>query len=412
MGERLERTRHPGVYRTPRGHYTTYVVVDGQRKWKTFGRSVREAVAWRADLQSRARRGELSAHLLSNMTFGAFAELFLEDQLQYEPRTHDVTKTVMNVHLLPYWGRRKLRSIGRRDVQDWVKLLSSQSYIRADQRHRYASSTVRDVYKHFRKIITAAVADGYLRPDPCRRIQLPRVERIEQRFLTEQEVEKVATVMDRRYRVMVYVCAYLGLRWEEVSALRPSDLDLETTPARLTIRGSLSRSDGRVQYRTYGKSAAARRSLKIPDFLRGAFDHQLATYSNMEWVFPAPNGGFLRYDNFRGRFWTPAVAAAGVSGSGNAFTFHQLRHTAAAFMIDDGGDPLHVMRRMGHSDIRTTYNLYGHKFPDREDELVARLDARFDRMTRSSSPSSAEVQRDEFGFRSDSESRSTGRETS
>jgi hypothetical protein len=81
-------------------------------------------------------------------------------------------------------------------------------------------------------------------------------------------------------------------------------------------------------------------------------------------------------------------------------------------MIDDGGDPVHVMRRMGHSDIRTTYNLYGHKFPDREDELVARLDARFDRMTRSSSPSTEEFQRDEFGFRSDFESRGTGREAS
>jgi len=211
---------------------------------------------------------------------------------------------------------------------------------------------------------------------------------------------------------MVYVCAYLGLRWEEVSALRPPDLGLETTPATVSIRGSLSRSDGRVQYRTYGKSAAACRTLKIPGFLRRAFDHQLATYSNLEWVFPAPNGGFLRYDNFRGRFWAPAVTAAGVSSSGNAFTFHQLRHTAAAFMIDDGGDPLHVMRRMGHSDIRTTYNLYGHKFPDREDEPVSRLNARFDRRARGSSPSTSEFQRDEFGFRSDFESRSTGQEAS
>jgi hypothetical protein len=81
-------------------------------------------------------------------------------------------------------------------------------------------------------------------------------------------------------------------------------------------------------------------------------------------------------------------------------------------MIDDGGDPLHVMRRMGHSDIRTTYNLYGHKFPDKEDGLVARLDARFDRLARNSSPSTAEFPRDEFGFRSDFESRSTGGDAS
>ena len=34
---------------------------------------------------------------------------------------------------------------------------------------------------------------------------------------------------------------------------------------------------------------------------------------------------------------------------------------------------------MGHSDIRTTYNLYGHMFPDREDELVENLDRRYGR---------------------------------
>ena len=31
---------------------------------------------------------------------------------------------------------------------------------------------------------------------------------------------------------------------------------------------------------------------------------------------------------------------------------------------------------MGHEDVRTTFNLYGHLFPDREDELVAALDRR------------------------------------
>ena len=46
--------------------------------------------------------------------------------------------------------------------------------------------------------------------------------------------------------------------------------------------------------------------------------------------------------------------------------------------------PLQVMRRMGHSDMRTTYNLYGHLFPDREDELVAKLDSRH---ARASGPS-------------------------
>ncbi len=45
-------------------------------------------------------------------------------------------------------------------------------------------------------------------------------------------------------------------------------------------------------------------------------------------------------------------------------------------MINDGADPLQVKRPMGHEDIRTTYNLYGHLFPDREEQLVTALDRR------------------------------------
>ncbi|CAN5506898.1 hypothetical protein BH20ACT21_BH20ACT21_03820 [soil metagenome] len=56
--------------------------------------------------------------------------------------------------------------------------------------------------------------------------------------------------------------------------------------------------------------------------------------------------------------------------------FHELRHTAVVFMIVDGADPLQVKRRMGHEDIRTTFDTYGHLFPDREEDLVAALEGR------------------------------------
>lgn len=91
-----------------------------------------------------------------------------------------------------------------------------------------------------------------------------------------------------------------------------------------------------------------------------------------EWVFAAPEGGYLRYDNFRTRVWSPATVAAGV----DPFDFHELRHTAAAFMISEGANALQVKRRMGHEDVRTTFNIYGHLFDDDEDALVKRLDRR------------------------------------
>jgi integrase len=57
-------------------------------------------------------------------------------------------------------------------------------------------------------------------------------------------------------------------------------------------------------------------------------------------------------------------------------TFHQLRHTAAAFMIHDGAARFRSRDAWVHEDIRTTFNTYGHLFSSREEELVAALERR------------------------------------
>jgi integrase len=118
------------------------------------------------------------------------------------------------------------------------------------------------------------------------------------------------------------------------------------------------------------KSSASRRTLKVPDFLIEILARHLETAPESEFVFPARLGGHLRYDNFRLRVWTLAVQRADLT----PLTFHELRHTAAAIMIDEGADPLQVQKRLGHKDIRTTYKHYGHLFPNREDQLNEALD--------------------------------------
>jgi integrase len=142
--------------------------------------------------------------------------------------------------------------------------------------------------------------------------------------------------------------------------------------ATVRITATIERSNGRCRVVEVGKSSAARRTLKVPEFMREMLAWHLGAFPSDEWVFTSPKGSFLRYDNFRRRVWIPATRASGLPG----LTFHQLRHTAAAFLIDEGADPLQITRRMGHENVQTSFGLYGHLFPDREEELVAGLDRR------------------------------------
>ena len=300
----------------------------------------------------------------ARVPFEDVAEAHLAHKLNLRPRTAEKYRSSLRCHLIPAFRRTPVSAIDRDSVQEWVSGLVQEGL---------APETVRGHYRLLVAVMKRAADDGRIPKSPCRGIDLPRVDRVEQRFLDESEVERLADATPPRYRAMVYTAAYLGLRWQEVAGLRRGMIHMRPNRlATVRITATIERSNGRCRVVEVGKSSAARRTLKVPEFMREMLAWHLGAFPSDEWVFTSPEGSFLRYDNFRPRVWIPATRASGLLG----LTFHQLRHTAAAFLIDEGADPLQITRRMGHENVQTSFGLYGHLYPDREEELVAGLDRR------------------------------------
>ncbi len=57
---------------------------------------------------------------------------------------------------------------------------------------------------------------------------------------------------------------------------------------------------------------------------------------------------------------------------------HDLRHTAASLLISEGAHPKAIQVHPGHSSIAVTMDRYGHLFPSDQEDLAARLDARYE----------------------------------
>lgn len=74
--------------------------------------------------------------------------------------------------------------------------------------------------------------------------------------------------------------------------------------------------------------------------------------------------------NFGKRTWNPAIKAAQLTG----LTFHGLRHTAAGLMISGGYSPAIIQKRLGHANIATTMDVYGHLLPSADAGVAAGLD--------------------------------------
>jgi len=220
-------------------------------------------------------------------------------------------------------------------------------------------------------VLGSAVDAKQINANPCDRVPLPKVEREEMRFLNPEDVERLAGAIAPRYRALVLVAAYGGLRIGELSALRRGRVDV--LRRRVTVAETCVELSGHLIF-NQPKTRAGRRSVTLPPFVMAALNDHLATYTETDrdaFVFTAPEGGVLRVPAWRRRHWGPAVVAAGLA----PLTPHALRHTAVALWIATGANPLEVSKRAGHTSTSFTQDRYGHLYEDADEQLADRLES-------------------------------------
>lgn len=164
----------------------------------------------------------------------------------------------------------------------------------------------------------------------------------------------------------------MGLRWQEAAGLKRDRLNL--LARRVQVFGTITRVGNGYRYQDKAKNDQSKRTLDIPKPLAETLGRYLDRHDD-EFVFPAPEGGHLRYHLWRARFWAPAVSRADLA----PLTPHELRHTCAALLIDQGADLYRVSKFLGHSDIRTTANIYGHLFPQHGETMADAMGAEIER---------------------------------
>lgn len=172
---------------------------------------------------------------------------------------------------------------------------------------------------------------------------------------------------------LVYVLAYGGLRWGEAIALRRGRCDL--LHSTLDVRESLVEVDGKLILGT--TKTYANRAVALPPFLRLRLEDHLEHHVNKDLdalVFTSPNGAPLRHQNWSRRHWAKAIERAGLP---RGLRIHDLRHTCASLLVQQGAHVKVVQRHLGHSTASVTLNTYAHLFPDDAQQVVDRLENAF-----------------------------------
>jgi integrase len=399
MAAKLEKTRHPGIYRRGSRYVVRYTDGEGKTRQES-ARTLDDARNLKAERTAQVANGEHSP--ASRVKFREYAEEWVE---RYQGRgsrgfreaTRDDYRRDFNRYIYPYFDgkvRRTVEQISPRDVANFVAWLcdeqeqgkrkATEARLRKAERDgvdvetlplkvkplHLADATLRRILSPLRACMSSALSEGLIRHNPTVGVSLPA--RDEQRAidegldhdpeevkaLTTEELSTVLMVCPERWRLYFRVLADTGLRVSESFAIRWRDLDLDGSDPRVKVRRAYVR--GR-----FGppKSKYGRRSVPVNSDLVSALRRWR---KETEWpddgdlVFPALNGEPLRQENVRRRVLKPVVEEAGVPWA----AFHTFRHTCATRLFADGRNAVQVQRWLGHHSPAFTLQVYVHLLDD------------------------------------------------
>ncbi len=376
----------------------------GVRRWETYRTKAEAEAAYARALA--ASRGPRAFGADLDVTLSAFAAKWIEGlgQTISESTLYGYC-WAMEKHVLPVLGHWRVRELSRAHL---VKLVAELAEKRVRNRKRPKAAkadeaagpaqpaTPAEPPKLTRKSLSVilgtlhtclneAVDQGIIIANPAARRGKslaralgPRQAETEERVraMTRPELAlflDTARTETADYHALLFTLSRTGCRIGEALALKWGDLDFAGRKVRFARSVSPS---GVVSPPKNGRSRTVDMSLT----LRGVLEaHQAklraAAFKAGEpmapWVFPSEAGSTLDANNLRDRVFAKVCRKAGLPYHAP----HDLRHTFASLLLQDGVSLAHVQRMLGHSDPRLTASLYGKWLPVENPDAVDRLDA-------------------------------------
>jgi integrase len=325
------------------------------------------------ELRAKASRGMLPERDKGNATVEQFLRVWLDaTRPTVKASTFKRYDELVNVHLIPGLGRHRLTALRPDHVVRFyaakLEQINPNTARNGKLGRPYSASTVHHMHAALHRSLDRATVWGYVARNVADAVDPPRVPKPE---IQPPSLDQLAQLMDvaqrsgDRLAALWTLAVYSGARQGELLALRWSDLDLNA--GTMAIRRAVER--GAKGHSEIGetKTKNARRSLTLPGEAVAAL-HGHCVRQNEErervgegWgvedlVFTSIVGTRLDQRNVI-RLFKAALDRAGLPKSTR---FHDLRHASGSIALAAGVDLKVISRRLGHSTITITADLYTH----------------------------------------------------
>lgn len=291
------------------------------------------------------------------------------------PSTYDAYRLVVCNQLIPYYEPKKLK------VKDLTPVHITD-YIN----YKMQSASANTVRKHIvilSRALESAVKQNIIVFNPTKRIDMPKkVKYMGAKFYNAKQIESLLEgSKGDPLDLVILLTAFYGLRRSECLGLKWDAIDFENKT--ITIRHTVVVGTRTLYKRDITKNISSHRILPlsslIADKLKAVKEKRLCnmqqqskTDINNAYVCVKDDGSLIK-PNYVSQHFPLLLKRIGMP----VIRFHDLRHSAATYLLSLGFNMKEVSEWLGHGDITTTLNIYAHVDNESKRNMANKLEERY-----------------------------------
>jgi integrase len=358
------------IYRRSNGSWRAMVTLQGERLTYS-AKTKRQCQEWLRQTLEEVENG--LTYDSTQVTLAKFMDDWLvsiEPSLRFN--TFRQYQQVTKQYILPALEEHRLRELKPEHIQQLYNGMVRQGF---------GLRTIQLTHAVIHRALAHAIRLGLISRNPDDATTPPRPKRKEMQFLDENQVQQLlitAKARNDRLYALYYMAIATGMRQGELLGLKWADLDWEQSA--LQVHRQLTKKKGGGREFTLPKTKAGIRRIDLgKEGLQVLKEHQQKQYMSMvaagnkwqdqELVFPTSIGTPM-YGEYLIKRFKLILNEARLPD----IRFHDLRHTAASLMLNNGIPVIIVSRRLGHSRPSITLDVYGHLIPGKQREAASLMD--------------------------------------
>ena len=301
----------------------------------------------------------------SNALFKDLVKHFLDRyNTANKRRSAYTTKNIIDLHILPVFGKKKIRDISSKDILDWQSSLMEK---------QYSTNYMQRMHTLLSGIFIHGIKYFDVQKNPCQVVgNVKHKEKREMLFWTIHEFNQFLKVVDDfSHAVLFNALFWTGMRKGELLALRWNDIDLDE--GLIHITKTLS-NDGKNGWElTAPKTKTSKRDVMMTSSLK----QMLKDLFNRNIHSVAFNKDFFIFGTYKpmsfttlDRIYNKYISISSVK----RIRIHDFRHSFASALIELGVDIMLLAQMLGHSSREQIFNTYGHLYPNKQKEAISLLE--------------------------------------